>query len=730
MSVPATVPGNFEIDLERAGRIEDIFFGNNVLESQKRENYHLWYVKEFTIKEAGNYQLIFEGIDTIADIYLNGAKIGSCKNMLISHAFDIDKIRLGKNQLVVHIKPTFLEARQKALGAGVVNHQPYNAESLLIRKPAHTYGWDIMPRILSGGIWKSVMLADCKEEYIEETYLRTCSISSEAAILRFYYQTAITGDFINEYSIYLYGKCKDSEITKKIRLWNTSGTVDFKVENPHLWWTRDMGEQNLYEVTVRLCHFNETIDTKTFSFGIRKFELKRSSLADENSEFCFILNGEPLFVRGTNWVPLDALHSRDEQRLPKALELLYEANCNMVRCWGGNVYENERFFEFCDRHGIAVWQDFAMGCATYPLSREMCEALETEITAVVKKYRQYTCLAIWAGDNECDEASAFWAAGGLDPNRNILTRKTIPWILAQHDPERCYLPSSPYIDRDAYISGDGGNTPEKHLWGPRDYFKSDYYTTANAKFASETGYHGCPAPMSVEKFISKEKLWPWQNNDEWLSHASCMETGEKVTYAYRIPLMAKQVKVLFGEEPDSLERFAMMSQASQAEADKYFVERFRSGKWDRTGIIWWNLIDGWPQFSDAVVDYYYAKKLAFHILKRSQQPVCLMFREPVGDCFVLVGANEYRKQVEVSYEVTDHTDKKILLRGTVKLNANAATEINNVVINDGKMHFLLIKWEIDNLEYSNYYVVGQAPYNFDEYYRNMIETGMWETEGF
>ncbi|MBQ3489794.1 MAG: hypothetical protein IJA86_04315 [Clostridia bacterium] len=728
--VCARVPGNFELDLMRTGLIEDIFYGENPLLAQKRENLHLWYARTFEITETVPQNLIFEGVDTFADIYLNGVLIGSTDNMLIAHTISAENLICGKNELVVHIKPVFLESRKHPIGAGVIVHQKYNAESLCIRKAAHMFGWDIMPRILSGGIWKSVRLEQVRKERLEEIYLRTAAIRPSKAILRLYYQAAVTGDLVHEYQLRIEGVCKDSRFEENFRLWNTSATEHFDVEAPYLWWVRDMGEQNLYEITATLSHFDQIVDRVSFRMGICKFDLKRTSLADDGGEFCFYLNKEPLFVRGTNWVPLDALHSRDTERLPHALDLLKDSGCNMVRFWGGNVYEDEKMFEYCDENGIAVWQDFAMGCASYPMNEYLCKNLETEVTAVVKKYRQHPCIALWAGDNECDEAAALWKAGGVDPNRNILTRKIIPSVLTQHDPERYYLPSSPYIDEHAYASGIPGNTPEKHLWGPRDYFKSEFYTSSAAVFASETGYHGCPAPESIEKFISPSRLWHWENNPEWQIHATCMETGPQAKYAFRIPLMANQIRVLFCEEPQNLEQFAKMSQASQAEAMKFFIERFRSGKWKRTGIIWWNLIDGWPQFSDAVVDYYYAKKLAYYIIRRSQQPICLMFREPYGGKSELVGANEYLKEVSVFYRVTDMTEDITLLEGTALLGKNQTTPIAQTEYHSDEMHFYLIEWSHEGKRGKNYYVSGNAPYSFEAYERYMKKSGMWEADGF
>lgn len=729
-SVPATVPGNFEIDLMCAGVLDDIFFGTNPLDAQKRENYHLWYAKTFCLEDDGEYDLVFEGIDTFADIYLNGDLIGSTDNMLIAHRIEAKGLHKGENELVVHIKPVFLESRKHPIGAGVITHQKYNAESLNMRKAAHMFGWDIMPRILSGGIWRSVYLVRRRAEKIEEIYLRSVKVSEKKASLRLYYQAKIEGDLSHEYTLKTVGVCGDSRFERITRLWNPSGVENWNIEAPRLWWTKDMGEQPLYDVTVELYHFDELIDRTTFRFGIRKFELKRTSLAGKDGDFCFYLNGEKLFVRGTNWVPLDALHSRDEERLPKVLALLDESNCNMIRFWGGNVYENEKVFDFCDEKGIAIWQDFGMGCATYPLNDHLCDALKKEVTAVVKKYRGHTALAAWAGDNECDEAASSWTPFGVDPNRNILTREIIPSVLNEHDPDRVYIPSSPYIDRAAWESGRPGETPEKHLWGPRDYFKSDFYTKATASFASETGYHGCPAPSSIAKFIPEADLWPWQENDAWQVHATCMEMGPDARYAFRNPLMANQIKVLFGEEPDHLDRFAKTSQASQAEAMKFFVERFRSGKWKRTGIIWWNLIDGWPQFSDAVVDYYFTRKLAYYVTKRSQQSICLMLREPENGKMTLVGANEHLKDVRMSYTVTDLTENRMILKAEATLGANDITELIAIDAKCDEFHFYVMEWEADGECGKNYYVAAPAPYDFDEYYRCMTESGMWEADGF
>ena len=731
--IPATVPGNFELDMFAHGLIDDPFFGDNPLKIQKLENRHLWYVCNFKADNTDNLNLVFEGVDTVADVYVNGVLLGNCENMFISHKFLLKSdILKEENELIVHIKPACIEARKYDFDVDVMAHMPYNAGSLNLRKAAHSFGWDIMPRFVSGGLWRDVYLINGKKDHIKDIYIYTSLIEDNKACLHGFFDTELSDDFTTEYSLKITGKCKDSSFEWKLdKLWHDQGEINIDLDDPLLWWPRDMGKQNLYTVKAELFYNGELVDTKEFKLGIRTIVIDRTEVTDKdgNGNFCFVVNGNRLYARGTNWVPMDAFHSRDKERLQKALEMLYDVNCNMVRCWGGNVYEDHEFFDFCDRKGILVWQDFAMGCATYPQNDRICSALKTEAIAVIKKLRQHPSIALWAGDNECDEAAYRWRSTKRNPSWNKLTREILVDVTRNYDPMREYLPSSPYVTGKVFESGKTDVLPEDHLWGPRDYYKGEFYYNANAHFASETGYHGCPSPQSLKKFLSADKVWPWQNNDQWQIHATCMELGDDVAYAFRNALMASQVKVLFGIEPENLEDFALASQISQGEADKFFIERFRGEKWRRTGIIWWNLVDGWPQISDAVVDYYYCKKLAYHFIKRSQEPVCLMISETKAEDLILVGANEYLEDKTVKYTVTDFSEDKIVASGETTLGANIATDILNIKA-DGKHHFYFIEWEMEGKTYKNHYVSGPAPYDFDTYVSWLKRGNLLQTEGF
>lgn len=734
-AIEGSVPGNFELDMYAAGLIGDPFYADNPHKIQRLENRHLWYATKFDFSgEAEAAYLLFEGIDTFADVYLNGVLLGSADNMFVSHEFKAASINNGKNELLVHIKPTVIEARKYEFQMDVFTHLRYNAGSLGVRKAAHMFGWDIFPRFVSGGIWRDVLLVEKKNDYIKDFYLQTTRLENNTAQLSACYSVVLSEDFMGDYSLTVEGKCGEKRFEYNMpALWGNSGNITFTVEDPALWWPRDMGEQNLYNVTVTLRFNGDIVDTKRFDFGVRTIKLNRTDITDKdgNGEFRFEVNGEPIFIRGTNWVPMDAFHSRDAERLPRALELLYDINCNMVRCWGGNVYEDHEFFDFCDRKGILVWQDFAMGCATYPQDDDFAARFKYEVEQVVAKLRGHTSLALWAGDNECDVAWGFWGEGPCrNPNGNRLTREVIPEVLSRLDPWREYLPSSPYVSEKAYEMRDESILPENHLWGPRDYFKSDFYTTSPSHFASETGYHGCPSPESIAKFISKDNMWPWQNNDEWQMHATCVELGDDVPYAFRNALMANQIDVLFGFKPETLEDFALASQLSEGEADKFFIERFRTGKWRRTGLIWWNLVDGWPQFSDSVVDYYYVKKAAYSFIKRSQQPICLMFTEAKNGVHTLCAANEFLNQKQITYKVTDITEDKVVLEGGATLSPNGMDALDTVAFDGNKDHFYLIEWTVDGKAYKNHYMSGTVPYDYKTYVGCLKKCDLLQIEGF
>ena len=733
--INAEVPGNFELALQDAGILPDLFFGTNPILLQDYENRHVWYFTTFTFdgEPDADTCLQFAGIDTISEIYLNGRLIGETDNMLIEHELPAAGLRKGLNEIVVHLKPVCVEARKFDTAAAWYAPTYYCYEGLYIRKAPHMYGWDIMPRIVSCGIWRSVAVVQKAPDRIENVFLYTQSIDRHhhSAILGLAYRVHVRRDRMKGYRLRIRGICEDSAFSEEYDLWHVNGKYNVTAYACKFWFPKSHGIPYLYDVTVELLYEGETVDTYCFRTGIRTIQLERTEVTDEHGSgaFCFYVNDERVFVKGTNWVPADAFHSRDKQRLPRMLALLDDIGCNMVRCWGGNVYEDHDFFDFCDERGILVWQDFAMACAIYPQDEYFSHKLEAEAVSVVKKLRNHPSLTLWAGDNECDDAYR-WNGILRNPNENILNRKVLPGVLRQYDFTRPYLPSSPFAGEEGFQKGPD-YLSENHLWGPRDYHKSRFYQNSLCHFASEIGYHGCPSPESIRRFISPEHLWPPQGNAEWIAHSASPETRPDSPFGSRNNLMVNQVGEFFEEVPDTLEDFAMASQFVQAEAYKFFIELFRTAKWRRTGIIWWNLIDGWPQFSDAVVDYYFNRKAAYDFIKRAQLPVHLAFREP--DCWNirLVACNDTSEDVPLTFHVYDMTDgKKVVLEGMGLADANGVRVLGEVRYSMSQQKFYLIEWKIGDKTFKSHYVAGTPPFRLEQYKEWLKEAGLFQVYGF
>lgn len=725
---PAAVPGNFELDLLANGLIAEPFFGMNIVGLRRFEATHVYYARDFAapVRPGTQPYLVFEGIDCYADIYLNGQLVHRADNMLIEHSIAVaDTLRPGElNALCVVIDPALAVARSPEFEypAGL-EAEGSGYESLYVRKPPHMYGWDIMPRALSAGLWRPVTLRHLPAERLDWVWLETQDIAADAssATLALHYRAIIDALPASAYSLRVSGSSGQATFEYSHVLLFEAGSVNFRVPSPQLWWPRGRGEPNLYDVRAELMRDGAVIDSVSFRHGIRTVDLVRSSVTtdDGQGEFCFLVNGERVFVLGTNWVPLDAYHSRDVDRIEAALALAEDLACNMIRCWGGNVYENDAFYDLCDSKGILVWQDFAMACAIYPQDAAFQSRLAVEVRQVARRLRQHASIVLWCGDNECDQK--YLRARRRDPNTNVLTRAVIPAVLRDEDGSRPYLPSSPYVDEVALPTGEQ-YLPENHLWRS-DYYKDPLYTTAPCHFVSEIGFLGCPEPESLRSFLSPDKVWPYEANEEWLAH-STSGIADVHLHDYRVDLMVRHVRSLFGAVPDTLDAFAFASQSAQAEALKFFIEMFRLGKWRRTGILWWNLLDGWPQVSDAVVDYYLRKKRAFEIIRRSQARLCVIAREPAHDMQEFAVVNDTRDDLSVDFVVRDVDTDEILLGASATAVADAVTPLGRTRARADIQRCLTIGWQSLLGSGQNHYVAGRPPFSLEQYRSWMVKLGM------
>lgn len=714
--IPAQVPGNVELDLMRAGLLKDPYIGSSVLEVKPFERYEWWYERQFDCPGgvSGRTELVFHGADCIATYWLNGQQIGRSDNALIEHRIDVTgKMLAGQaNKLSVRLQSVVLDAMERKYDPSMFA-QSYAWEQIWSRKPAHSFSWDIMPRVVSAGLWRSVELVVHEENEIADVYLFTHQADEQNARIGFYYELKVNPDWLNDMKIRITGKCDESSFERTDRAKFVAGMMDVHVGSPKLWWPRGYGEPHLYDVTVQLLHDGAVIAEKSVTMGIRRVELimTDTTSAENPGQFLFKVNGTPIMCKGSNWVPADMFHSKDSSRIERMLDLFADMNCNIVRCWGGNVYEDHAFFDRCDREGFMVWQDIALACGFYPETEPFYQSMELEVESVARKLRNHPSLIIWCGDNEIDQ---FKHGRNIDPNKSKLTRQVIRDALMRQDPYRAYLPSSPYISEAVWAKRDMGLLPENHLWGPRDYFKSRFYTEHTHHFVSEIGYHGCPNLSSIKQFIEEPYWWPWQNNEQWAVHASD-PFGLGGPFAHRIQLMSNQVQEMFGHIPETIEDFVLASQICQAEAKKFFVEMTRLKKGKRSGVIWWNMIDGWPQFSDAVVDYYFGKKLAYHYLKRVHQDVCIMIDEPNSWHVRVVLGNDTRKTHTGAYRIWDADTNEVRLEGEFRTKANENVQLGQIRVSRGEQKLFLIQWTIDGVTYANHYWHGTPPASLDRY---------------
>ena len=700
----ATVPGCAQLELSRKGIIpEDIYMGENILETEQYEDWEWVYSRSFVAPEERTaVYLVFRGVDCFAEYFLNGEKIGESDNSFIPFEFEIgDKLRDGENEISVRIKSPVIEAHNKDVTIDAITHcWGHPSINATVRRPAHSYGWDIMPRAVTSGIWRDVLI-EVRDDITFSQFFFDCTNVKNPT---FIYDLKSKWEDFRDVEIELCGRCKDSEFSVRRRAALKADRFSFEISDPKLWWPYGYGEPNLYDVEMRIYSSGKLIHEKKTRIGLRNVRLERT---DELGCFRIVVNGNEIMCKGTNWVPMDAFHCRDRERYPAALELLKDVGCNTVRCWGGNVYEDHEFFDFCDENGIMVWQDFSMACMNYPETEEFCRMIYKEAESVVREYRHHPSIVLWAGDNEVDEM--FMSSNGRMPSTNVLTRKVLPHVISLNDIGRPYLESSPYY-ADKTV-GRWHCRPEAHLWGPRDYFKSPYYKDSTAHFVSEVGYHGCPSLESLKKFITPEKLWPYHDNSEWILHSS-----DQLGDDGRIKLLEKQVREFFGVVPTDPEDFILASQICQAEAVKYFIERMRTHRPDKSGIIWWNLIDGWPQISDAVVDYYYDKKLAYDFIKASQIPFIIAGDSDNGQEIRIVACNDTLVERRGSYKVVDVESGRTLSEGNFTSSLNSCTQIASLPIEKYDHGMLAVVWKLDDGTVGyNHYLLGNPCYTLEEY---------------
>lgn len=602
--VSAEVPGEVHLDYERAGLIEDPFFGLNHDKLRWMEEMDWWYRTEITPPVPADGQrlhLYFEGLDTFATIYLNGKEIGKHQNMFTPLRIDVtDHVQSGVNRLEVCLGaplfPPDRPARQSHVrGYGQITR-------LQVRKSQSCYGWNISPRLVTTGIWKPVswVLTDAVE--FADVSVTTLTINDDgSAELEALIEVESNGDSSETV------EC-DLKVAGHTRSVSISGGRDegrhvekFTVPDAKLWWPHDHGEQPLYDWSATLRQAGVELDQLNGRFGIRTVELIQEPEDDGGVSFVFEINGKKTFLKGMNWTPADANFVRvDNARYDQLLAAAKDANINAMRVWGGGVYELDSFYAKCDELGIIITHDFMYACGCYPQDEAFLEEARLEAEYQVRRLRKYACVVAWFGDNEND-VLADNSFDYPDYRHNRLSKEVLRDVVHQHAPLTPYVPTSPYspitYDQNEPKEGDC------HIWGHGFSYKSDFYVKQHPRMVTEIGHLSFPDLEVIKSWMPEDKLWPiW--NEEYLTHgADCIRLDRKGRYRQNWD----SIRERGWKEPKDLDDMIEKTQALQGEASKSWIEYYgnQPNCW---GIFLWNLADSWPQMSDAYIAYPFAPK--------------------------------------------------------------------------------------------------------------------------
>jgi beta-mannosidase len=570
--------------------------------------------KELLGKE--NVELAFEGLDTYAEVSLNGEKLFFADNQFRTWKREVkDLLKEKDNLLEVH----FLryDSTQLAL---YEQHQPQLPEKYAVsRKAPYQHGWDWAPKYKNVGIWKRVELIGWSDAKLQNAYIVTENIDNEKATMRLCLdvESKAEGNYVAE--IYVNGE-KNSQKTIHLKGGSQNENLNFVIENPELWWPNEMGEQPLYDFKVRLKKGNRVLDTKSFKSGIRTFEM-----VDEPDSigraFYFKVNGVLFYAKGANYVPEEMIETWiNPDNTLKLLQSAKETHFNMLRVWGGGIYPSDDFFDICDSLGILVWEDFMYAGSMYPYDEAFLENARIEAEEQVKRLASHPSLALWCGGNEISEGYYNWGwqqslgwseedDKAIKAGYDRLFENILPQAVADFDGTRPYWPSSP---------SKGWGRPESltegdvHYWGVWwGELPYEIYREKVGRFNSEYGYQSYPDQLTLLKIAQGEEL---------------SMVAEVIAAHQKHARGTRQIDDFIQKYcPYSadFERYVYLSQLSQAYGMEIAIEAHRTAKPYNMGTLYWQLNDAWPVTSWSSMDYYGNWKALQFKLKTLYAPVLL-----------------------------------------------------------------------------------------------------------
>jgi len=687
--MPAMIPGTVHTDLLANKLIPDPFFGTNEKKLQWIDTcdweYRLLFDCPQAMTEDTNAYLLFEGLDTYADVYLNNTLVLSADNMFREWKVPAaGHLKDKKNELSV----VFHSAVKR--GQTLAKQLPYilpGEEKVFTRKAQYQYGWDWGPRFVTCGIWRGVKIISFEKLKIENVHVKQKYLSDTLAVLDIEIEIhcKASGNYEIAVSQLTAGpeEKRQSHVrkTENISAGEQRVLLEYKIKNPVRWWCNGMGEPYQYQFTCSINQNQKNVDTKDLRIGLRTLELVREKDGIGKS-FYFKLNGIPVFMKGANYIPRDSfLPRKNSQDDLKIIQEAADANMNMLRVWGGGIYENESFYNACDKNGILVWQDFMFACAMYPGDPAFVKNVKQEAVENVKRLRNHPCLALWCGNNEIDEGWHNWgwqkqyqyskndSAKIWNDYKNIF-EKVLPEVVSQFNPGVPYWPSSPSIGwgrKESLLSGDS------HYWGVwwgMEPFET--YTRKVGRFMSEYGFQGMPPLNTFKKFCTDTTLSI--NSADVKSHQK-HPTGFETIQKY----LERDYR-----QPKDFENYIYVSQLLQAEGMKTAIEAHRRAKPNCMGSLYWQLNDCWPVTSWSSIDYYDNRKALFYFAKHAFEKVILSFEKKNDSLILFVVSDEMEPlTARVRLTVSDFNGKIYTSRDfTVNIPANSSMSCNKLSIKE------------------------------------------------
>ena len=671
--IPAEVPGTIHTDLLKAGLIDDPFKENNEYKLEWISESNCIYKTEFDfpdkLKNSSAVKLVFEGIDTVADIYLNGKCIGKSENMFLRYEFNVTRLlKSGKNILELRFKSPVTCAKKLEKKYGELS-AALNSYRVHIRKAQYSFGWDWGPSYPTMGIWRSVYLLAEDKAAIQKIYFRTEKLTKNNAVVKVSFD--VVGNYVRRSKAVVSLSYKDKQFNKEILIRNNGKCeAEFTITNPKLWYPNGEGDQNLYDLKISIFDVSgKVLDEKIKRVGIRRIELQ---LKDKNkATFRFKINKKPVYIKGMNWIPADSFLPRvNKKKYRKLLTLAKNANANMIRVWGGGIYENDEFYDLCDEHGLLVWQDFMFACAAYPESKQFLISVAEEIIQNVERLRNHPCIAIWCGNNENEwgwyreEQKSYKEMPGYKIFENL-----IPGLLKTLDSTRPYWQTSPFGFDEDPNSQRTGNRHQWDIWS----FWIDYNEVKSDRslFVTEFGFQGPANELTFNKILPKEKRKIQSSSFEYYNKQ--IEGPERV------------IRFLSGHLPikTNWSDFIYLAQLNQGLALKTCIEHWRTNKITNGSIIW-QVNDCWPVTSWSLIDSASTPKISYYFTKNVFSKSILYFEKSKSHLKINLLNGRGKDKATLETIVIDSASGKYLSRNSqnVSLDQQKYIELNKINLAD------------------------------------------------